>query len=116
MSTTDCVFCRIANGALPATFVYRDDSAMAIEDVNPQAPSHVLVLPVHHYANIGDLIQDDDRALLTRLIELASRLGRERGGRSGFRLVVNTGPLGGQTVDHFHLHVLAGRAMTWPPG
>jgi histidine triad (HIT) family protein len=111
----DCVFCRIAAGEIPANVVAREDGLLAIEDVNPQAPVHLLVLPVEHHANVGELSDARDTELLARLIGLASKLGRERG-RNGYRLVMNTGPDGGQTVDHLHIHVLGGRFMTWPPG
>jgi histidine triad (HIT) family protein len=111
----DCIFCKIAAGEIPATVVYRDDAVIAIEDVNPQAPTHLLVLPTKHYETLGDAIGGRD-GVTSSLVEIASRLGRERGGTRGFRIVVNTGPDGGQTVGHVHLHVLAGRPMTWPPG
>ncbi len=115
----ECIFCRIAAGKIPARVVYRDDEAgvMAIEDVNPQAPTHLLVLPIAHHATLASAVNRPEAdTMVRRLIEVASKLGSERGGSEGFRLVVNTGPNGGQTVDHVHLHVLAGRAMTWPPG
>jgi histidine triad (HIT) family protein len=111
----ECLFCRIAVGEIPAKVVAREDGLIAIEDINPQAPVHLLVMPVVHHANIGEFSDAKDEALMARLIALASKLGRERGKR-GYRLVVNTGPDGGQTVDHLHIHVLAGRFMTWPPG
>jgi histidine triad (HIT) family protein len=111
----DCVFCRIVAGEIPAKVVARDDGIVAIEDVNPQAPVHLLVMPVEHHANIGELSDARDAELMARLIGLASKLGREKG-KNGYRLVMNTGPDGGQTVDHLHVHVLAGRFMTWPPG
>jgi histidine triad (HIT) family protein len=111
----DCPFCKIAAGEIPAKSVYRDDNVLAIEDINPQAPVHLLVMPIAHHANIGELSDADESALLAKLIEVATKLGRERGG-AGYRLVMNTGPDGGQTVDHLHVHVLAGRHMTWPPG
>lgn len=111
----DCLFCKIARGEIPATAVYRDDDVLAIEDINPQAPVHLLVMPTKHHANIGDLSDAQESALLARLIAVATKLGRERGG-DGYRLVLNTGPDGGQTVDHLHVHVLAGRRLTWPPG
>lgn len=113
---SDCIFCKIAAGDLPAKIVERSDDIIAIEDINPQAPTHLLIMPVRHHANLGHLLDSRDRELLCRLIEAASALGRRYGGDRGFRLVVNTGPNGGQTVDHLHVHVLAGRAMTWPPG
>ena len=112
----DCIFCTIAAGEIPAKEVYRDDSVVAIEDLNPQAPTHLLVMPLSHHANVVDLARARDGALVSRLFEVAADLGAARGGSDGFRLVVNTGPNGGQTVGHLHVHVLAGRAMTWPPG
>lgn len=111
----DCLFCKIAAGQIPAKSVYRDDAVLAIEDINPQAPVHLLVMPVKHHANIGELADADESVLLAKLIGVATKLGRDRGG-DGYRLVLNTGPDGGQTVDHLHVHVLAGRHMTWPPG
>ena len=112
----DCIFCKISAGTIPAKGVYRDTDVLAIEDVNPQAPVHLLVMPLQHHANIASLSDGDDGSLVAKLFEVASRLGRERGGDDGFRLVINTGNNGGQTVDHVHVHVLAGRRMTWPPG
>ena len=111
----DCIFCKIAAGEIPATFAHKDDELMAIVDVNPQAPHHLLVMPVKHYDSIVELAADHNEPLMARLLEMAAQLGREQSG-SGFRLVVNTGADGGQTVDHLHVHVLAGRFMTWPPG
>jgi histidine triad (HIT) family protein len=111
----ECIFCAIARGEVPANSVYRDDEIIAIEDVNPQAPVHLLVMPVAHRATISELVSEKN-TLALRLMELAASLGRERGGETGFRLVVNTGRYAGQTVDHVHVHVLAGRPMSWPPG
>ncbi len=111
---SECIFCKIAAGEIRAAVVYRDDRVIAIEDLNPQAPTHLLVMPVAHYDTLADAAEDG--RLTSALVAVASRLGRERGGARGFRLVVNTGPQGGQTVGHVHVHVLAGRAMTWPPG
>jgi histidine triad (HIT) family protein len=111
--STDCIFCKIAGGEIPAKTVFQDQHVIAIEDVNPQAPVHLLVMPIDHHPNIGAL--SDASELLAKLIAVATRLGRERGS-NGYRLVLNTGADGGQTVDHLHVHVLAGRAMTWPPG
>jgi histidine triad (HIT) family protein len=113
---SDCIFCKIAGGEIPSKAVYRDDDVVAIEDINPQAPVHVLVMPKAHHPNLMHLTASGDRGLLCRLMETAAGLGRRLGGDGGFRLVVNTGADGGQTVDHLHVHVLAGRPMTWPPG
>ena len=110
----DCIFCRIVAGELPARVIAEDDGVLAIEDVNPQAPVHVLVLPRRHLADIREL---EDDGLLGRLVATANRVAADRGlAGSGYRLVVNTGPESGQTVAHLHLHVLGGRPMGWPPG
>ena len=111
-----CLFCRIARGDVAATTAYRDAEVLVIEDVAPQAPTHLLVMPVRHVETLGELAASGDDAVLHSLLRVATALGRERGGDDGFRLVVNTGPHGGQTVGHLHLHVLAGRPLTWPPG
>ena len=111
----DCIFCKIIAGDIPANVVYRDDDVVAIADVNPQAPAHILVMPVIHVPNVGELSPETDAALMVKLVATAARIGREHG-KNGYRLVVNTGPDGGQTVDHTHVHVLAGRHLTWPPG
>jgi histidine triad (HIT) family protein len=111
----DCIFCKIIAGEIPAKPVYRDDDVVAIVDVNPQAPAHLLVMPVRHVPNIGEFSPENDAGLVAKLVATAARLGREHGA-TGYRLVLNTGPDGGQTVDHAHVHVLAGRQMTWPPG
>lgn len=111
---TDCLFCRIIAGEIPAKIVHQDDDTIAIEDINPQAPVHLLVMPRTHTPNAHALGSNDAHAL-GRVAAAAARLG-EAHGTNGFRLVMNTGPDGGQTVDHLHIHVLAGRHMTWPPG
>jgi histidine triad (HIT) family protein len=113
---SDCLFCKIAGGGVASAPLYRDARVLAIEDIDPQAPTHILVLPVEHYATLSDLIEGRESDVLGALFAVATRLGRERGGSGGFRIVVNTGPVGGQTVGHVHVHVLTGRQMTWPPG
>jgi histidine triad (HIT) family protein len=111
-----CIFCKIAGGEISSTVVLRNDDVIAIEDLNPQAPVHVLVMPVAHHADIVELSQSGKAAMMAKLFAVASNIGRERAGSGGFRLVVNTGAEGGQTVNHLHVHVLGGRRMTWPPG
>jgi histidine triad (HIT) family protein len=112
----DCIFCKIARGEVAAKEVHRDKDVIAIEDVNPQAPVHLLVIPVRHYDSLLQVVCDDDADdLLLRLIEAAATLGQKHSD-GGYRIVVNTGHEGGQTVGHLHIHVLAGRRMTWPPG
>lgn len=112
---TDCLFCRIIAGEVPAEIVHRDEIVVAIVDANPQAAVHCLVLPREHIPVATDLGAAHG-ALLARMFEVATKIARERGLERGHRLVVNVGPEGGQTVYHLHLHVLGGRPMRWPPG
>lgn len=114
-SDPSCIFCKIIAGDIPGKFVHRDEDVVAIEDVNPQAPKHLLVMPVEHVRNLGEFVASQSPDLAAKVLALAARLGSEHGS-GGFRAVVNTGPDGGQTVDHLHVHVLAGRPMHWPPG
>lgn len=109
-----CVFCRVAAGEIPATIVRRSVDMLAFKDLNPQAPTHVLVIPTAH---VGSLNDASDPALLGKLLSFARDVAQEAGiGKKGYRVVVNTNDDGGQTVFHLHLHVLGGRAMHWPPG
>jgi histidine triad (HIT) family protein len=111
----DCLFCRIIAGEIPATKVHEDDLVIAIRDINPQAPTHMLLMPVAHVASAADLT-DTDGPLLGRLFAVAADLARHDGLDGGWRLVSNVGADGGQSVDHLHVHLLGGRPMTWPPG
>jgi histidine triad (HIT) family protein len=113
--SADCLFCRIAAGEIPATRVHDDDLVFAIRDLNPQAPSHVLVLPREHVASAADLTEASG-PLLGRLFAVAADIARREGLDGGWRLVTNVGADGGQSVSHLHLHLLGGRAMGWPPG
>jgi len=114
--STDCLFCKIRDGQIPAAITYRDDHVFAFKDIAPKAPLHHLVVPLRHVARLVDA-EADDAALLGRLMLAGARLAREAGfGESGFRVVMNSGAEAGQTVFHVHLHVLAGRALEWPPG
>jgi histidine triad (HIT) family protein len=109
-----CVFCKIAAGEIPATIVKRGDGILAFTDQNPQAPTHLLVIPTHHVATLNET---KDPGLLGKLLGFTRDLAREIGiAQRGYRVVVNTNPDGGQTVFHLHLHLLGGRPMTWPPG
>jgi histidine triad (HIT) family protein len=111
-----CIFCRIVSGDLPAKIVYEDEQAMAFEDINGQAPVHLLVIPKRHVASVQDC-QEADLALLGHLLLTCSTVARTKQlAESGYRIVANTGSNGGQTVFHLHLHVLGGRPMAWPPG
>ena len=116
MATSDCIFCKIIAGEIPGTFLHREPGFVVVADVNPQAPTHALVMPSAHEPNLESYVQNATAQDVAALFSLAARIGRERGGPGGYRLAINTGTAGGQTVDHLHLHVLAGRAMTWPPG
>jgi histidine triad (HIT) family protein len=114
--TTDCLFCRIVAGDLPSTKVLEDDAVLAIRDIAPASPTHILVLPKRHIASALDLT-DADGPLLGRMFAVAADLARsEEIAEAGYRLVSNVGEWGGQSVDHLHLHVLGGRAFSWPPG
>lgn len=112
---SDCLFCRIVAGEIPANEVYRDERVVAFHDINPQAPVHVLVIPASHHANVGELAAADP-ALLADVFATATSLTGELGLDSGYRVVVNTGADGGQTVDHMHVHLFGGRHLAWPPG
>jgi histidine triad (HIT) family protein len=110
-----CIFCKIFRKELPATEVLRTGSALVFKDTNPQAPSHLLVIPKRHAAHLADFVAAAGNDEIAELFSLASQVGRECA-HDGYRVVVNEGRDGGQTVYHLHLHVLAGRRMTWPPG
>ena len=113
---TDCLFCRIAAGEIPAGIVYQDDSLVVFKDINPQAPLHVLVVPRKHIASLNDLAAEDD-ALIGSMFRRAAALARQHGYEErGYRTVFNTNREAGQTVFHVHLHLLAGRGLGWPPG
>lgn len=111
----DCLFCRIVAGEIPATKVYEADDLVAIRDINPQAPTHLLLLSARHVASVAELTEAD-APLLGRLFTTAAELARQEGLDGGWRLVANVGADGGQTVPHLHLHLLGGRPMRWPPG
>jgi len=112
----DCLFCRIARGDVAANIAYRDDELVAFHDINPQAPIHLLVIPIRHIESLLQL-QEGDHALVGRLYALAARLATDLGvAESGFRVIINTNRDAGQTVPHLHLHLMGGRTMSWPPG
>ena len=112
----DCLFCKIIDRDIPAAVVYEDDHVLAFNDINPQASTHVLVVPKRHIATLNDLTADDD-AMIGELVRRAAALAKERGiSAGGFRTVFNTNRDAGQTVFHIHLHLLGGRSLGWPPG
>ena len=111
---TDCLFCRIVRKEIPAQIVAETDDCLAFRDISPQAPTHVLVIPKEH---VDSLIKISDPLIVGRMAVLAAELAKTLGvSDAGYRLVINTGDDGGQTVKHLHVHLLAGRAMHWPPG
>lgn len=116
MTASDCIFCRIASGEIPAAVVHRDEHVVAFRDLHPQAPVHVLVIPREHVASL-DAATDEHGALLGRLYLAARDVARAEGiAEDGYRTVLNVGADGGQTVHHVHVHVLGGRSLGWPPG
>jgi histidine triad (HIT) family protein len=112
----DCLFCKIVAGTVPSSIVYQDEHLIAFKDINPQAPMHVLIVPRRHIATLNDLSAGDD-PLVGEMIRRAAALAAEQGhAQRGYRTVFNCNAEAGQTVFHIHLHVLAGRPLTWPPG
>lgn len=113
---SNCLFCRIAAGEIPAKLIYQDEDVLAFHDINPQAPLHALIIPRKHIATINDL-QADDAALVGKLFLVAKQIAAEQGyDEDGYRVVMNCGVQAGQSVFHIHLHLLAGRPLKWPPG
>ena len=113
---TDCVFCKMVNGDIPVTPVYESETVLAFRDISPQAPEHMLVIPKRHIATLNEL-QEDDTRLMGELTQAARKIAQQLGlAEDGFRLVMNCNANAGQTVFHIHMHMLAGRPMTWPPG
>ena len=110
-----CIFCKIAEGSIPSTAIYSDDLAYALADLHPQAPVHILIIPREHIASMMDA-DESKSALLGHLHWVAAQIAHTRQLSSGYRIVVNTGSDGGQTVDHLHVHLLGGRPLGWPPG
>ena len=114
--TDQCLFCRIARGEIPATLAYHDEQVVAFHDINPQAPTHVLIIPREHVASSAAGIGTAQGELMGELFELAARVAQREGLTGGWRLVTNVGPDAGQSVAHLHFHLLGGRAFAWPPG
>ena len=112
----DCIFCKIANGEIPATKVYEDETVVAFNDLEPQAPTHILVIPKEHISSAADITAENSK-VIAHIFEVIAKIAAEKGiSQNGFRVVTNCGKDGGQTVGHLHFHVLAGRNIGWPPG
>jgi histidine triad (HIT) family protein len=114
-AASDCPFCRILRGEIPAKKVYEDAHVVAFEDINPQAPTHVLVIPKKHFAGLKEA-QTEDAEVIGRCHLAAAEIARQRNIEQGYRTVVNVGPGAGQSVFHLHVHLLGGRHLSWPPG
>ena len=114
MSDPKCLFCKIIGGEIPGEFVYQDDHCVVIRDINPQAPTHVLVIPREHIESLNEASKGHD-ALLGRLLMIGANVARDLGHQE-YRTVINTGAQAGQSVFHIHVHVLGGRRLGWPPG
>ncbi len=110
-----CIFCKILKGQVPARIVHEDDRVVAFEDLNPQAPTHILVVPRKHLASLDEATEEDE-ALIGHLHRVAAQIAAARRITNGYRTLFNNGPLAGQSVYHVHLHLLGGRPMRWPPG
>ena len=111
----DCIFCRIIHGEAPAKKVYEDERAFVFEDINPQAPTHVLIIPKKHIVGLKEA-QAEEAEIIGYLHLVAAQIARQRGIEDGYRTVFNVGPRAGQSVFHLHLHLLGGRSLRWPPG
>jgi len=114
-ANTQCLFCRIIRGELPSKKVHEDDQVYAFEDIHPQAPTHVLVIPKKHFVGLKEA-QAEDEEVIGRCYLVAAQIARDRKIENGYRTVVNVGPGAGQSVFHFHVHLLGGRRLSWPPG
>jgi histidine triad (HIT) family protein len=116
MLMSDCLFCRIVAGAVPSTKVYEDEQVVAIRDIAPRAPTHILLMPREHIASVAELT-DGHAPLVGHLFAVAAELARREGiAAAGYRIVTNVGRWGGQTIDHLHFHLMGGRPFEWPPG
>jgi histidine triad (HIT) family protein len=112
---TDCLFCRILRNEIPAKKIYEDEHTFAFEDINPQAPTHVLIIPTRHVRGLKEATAEDAE-LIGRCQLAAAEIARQRGIEDGYRTVLNVGPQAGQSVFHLHVHLLGGRSLHWPPG
>lgn len=110
---SNCIFCKVVDKQIPAKLVLEDKDYVAIRDINPQAPTHILIIPSEHVRNINEF---EDATALGKLFHVVKEIAKQENLADGFRVVVNTGENGGQTVDHLHIHVIGGRPLGWPPG
>lgn len=111
----NCLFCKIINGDIPSSKVYEDDTVYAFNDIDPQAPVHILIIPKEHIKSAAE-INEDNSSVVAHIFEVAAKIAEEKGLADGFRIVTNCGDSAGQSVKHLHFHMLSGRDFTWPPG
>ena len=111
----DCLFCKISAGEIPSTKVYEDDTVLAFNDINPEAPVHILLIPKQHITSMAE-INEENSAVVAHIFEVAAKIAAEKGFADGFRVVSNCGDSAGQTVKHLHFHLMAGRDFGWPAG
>lgn len=112
---SDCIFCKIANGEIPAKKAYEDENVLAFYDLEPQAPVHILIIPKNHIASV-DEVTDKNSAVISKVFEAAAKIAKELNLKDGYRIVTNCGPCAGQTVMHLHFHMMGGRDFGWPAG
>lgn len=110
-----CIFCKIIKGEIPCSKVYEDDYVLAFNDIDPKAPTHILVIPKYHIGSVAE-VDSKNSEHVAKIFEVISQLSKEMNMGSGFRVVTNNGPDAGQTVDHLHFHLMSGREFTWPAG
>ncbi len=116
MSREDCIFCQVADKTVTSELLYEDDDVVAFKDINPQAPSHILIIPKKHIDRLTN-VDDEELITLGKMVNVAKKIAKENEfDKDGFRLLVNEGKNGGQTIYHLHFHLLAGRRLMWPPG
>ena len=111
----DCLFCKIINGEIPSSKVYEDDTVFAFRDIEPQAPTHILIIPKQHIKSAAE-IDESNSAVVSHIFEVAAKIAKQEGLDDGFRIVNNCGDIAGQTVKHLHFHLMGGREFTWPAG
>ncbi|MDD6462453.1 MAG: histidine triad nucleotide-binding protein [Clostridiaceae bacterium] len=111
----DCLFCKIINGEIPSSKVYEDDTVFAFRDIEPQAPTHILIIPKQHIKSAAE-IDESNSAVISHIFEVAAKIAKQEGLDDGFRIVNNCGDIAGQTVKHLHFHLMGGREFTWPAG
>ena len=111
----DCLFCKIINGEIPSSKVYEDDTVFAFRDIEPQAPTHILIIPKQHIKSAAE-IDESNSAVISHIFEVAAKIAKQEGLDDGFRIVNNCGDIAGKTVKHLHFHLMGGREFTWPAG